>query len=293
MELDGRIEGAIESALEHAGLEEAPPRLRAAVRDAVFPGGGRIRPRLCLEVARACGDPDPGLSDAAAAAIEMIHCASLVHDDLPCFDAADTRRGLPAVHRRHGEDMAVLAGDSLIVEAFACLGAAAGKHPDKHAPLVQTLARASGMAAGISAGQAWETEPGVEIERVHRAKTASLFEAACVLGAVSAGQDGDPWRDCGRLFGEAYQIADDIADATGTREKLGKPVGQDAHLARPSMVQRHGLDAATRRLDERIQAAVEAIPACPGRGHLADTLAVWARRLAPRPTDPPGSAKKT
>jgi geranylgeranyl diphosphate synthase type II len=232
-------------------------------------------------VARACGDPAPELTDAAAAAIEMIHCASLVHDDLPCFDAADTRRGRPAVHRQHGEDMAVLAGDSLIVEAFACLVAASGTHRGRQAVLVEILARASGMAAGISAGQAWETEPGVELERVHWAKTASLFEAACVLGAVSTGHDGGPWRDCGRLFGEAYQIADDVADATGDRDTLGKPVGQDARLDRPSMVQQHGLEEASRRLDERIQAAVEAIPACPGRRQLADALAAWARRLVP------------
>ena len=104
---------------------EGPPLLAAAMRHAVFPGGARIRPQLCLAVARACGDAHPALADAAAAAIELLHCASLVHDDLPCFDDAATRRGQPSVHAAYGERLAVLAGDALIVLAFQTLAAAA------------------------------------------------------------------------------------------------------------------------------------------------------------------------
>jgi geranylgeranyl pyrophosphate synthase len=97
-------------------------KLAAAMRHAVFPGGARIRPQLCLAVARACGDSDPALADAAAAAIELLHCASLVHDDLPCFDDAPLRRGRASVHCAFGERLAVLAGDALIVQAFQTLG---------------------------------------------------------------------------------------------------------------------------------------------------------------------------
>ena len=99
------------------------------MRHAVLPGGARVRPQLCLSVAQACGDDLPEMSDAAAAAIELIHCASLVHDDLPCFDDADLRRGKPSVHRAYGEPLAVLAGDALIVMAFEALARAAQGEP--------------------------------------------------------------------------------------------------------------------------------------------------------------------
>lgn len=121
MDANRRIEQALDAAIAHLEAPGAPPRLAEALRYAVFPGGHRIRPRLCLSVARACGDDDPGASDAAAAAIELIHCASLIHDDLPCFDDAPLRRGQPSVHAAYGEPLAVLAGDALIVSAFETL----------------------------------------------------------------------------------------------------------------------------------------------------------------------------
>ncbi|MFN9479787.1 MAG: polyprenyl synthetase family protein, partial [Betaproteobacteria bacterium] len=114
MDATQRIEQALANALEcweTNGID--PPRLAAAMRHAVFPGGARIRPRLCLAIAAASGDPDPDVTEAAAAAIELMHCASLVHDDLPCFDNARTRRGLPSVHAAFGERIAVLTGDAL------------------------------------------------------------------------------------------------------------------------------------------------------------------------------------
>ncbi|MEE7477910.1 polyprenyl synthetase family protein, partial [Methylobacterium hispanicum] len=116
-----RIETALEVAVSSAEAPGAPPLLAEAIRYAVFPGGHRIRPRLCLAVARACGDDDPEAADAAAVAIELLHCASLVHDDLPCFDDAPLRRGKPAVHVAYGPALAVLTGDALIVAAFEAL----------------------------------------------------------------------------------------------------------------------------------------------------------------------------
>src|SRR5689334_15320992 len=121
MDAMGRIEQALFSAVDRAAGAGCPPRLAAAMHHAVFPRGARIRPRLCLSVARACGEDDPGLADAAAASIELLHCASLVHDDLPCFDDAVVRRGRPSVHKAFGESLAVLAGDALIVLAFQTL----------------------------------------------------------------------------------------------------------------------------------------------------------------------------
>ena len=116
-----RIEQALSAALTGTELPGGPPRLAAAVRHAVIPGGARVRPRLCVAVALACGDDDPALTDATAAALELLHCASLVHDDLPCFDDSPLRRGVPSVHSAFGERLAVLAGDALIVLAFQLL----------------------------------------------------------------------------------------------------------------------------------------------------------------------------
>ena len=109
MDILARIEQALDAALAQHEVPGAPPKLAAAIRHAVFPGGARIRPQLCIAVARACGDDDPALADAAAVALELMHCASLVHDDLPCFDNAATRRGRPSVQAAYGEPLAVLA----------------------------------------------------------------------------------------------------------------------------------------------------------------------------------------
>ncbi|NBS93692.1 MAG: geranylgeranyl pyrophosphate synthase, partial [Betaproteobacteria bacterium] len=123
MDAQLRIERALDAALRLGESTAAPPRLVAATRHAVFPGGARIRPKLCLAVAWACGDDAPTVSDAAAVAIELMHCASLVHDDLPCFDDAAMRRGQASVHAAFGERLAVLTGDALIVLAFRTLAA--------------------------------------------------------------------------------------------------------------------------------------------------------------------------
>src|SRR5215475_9188376 len=124
MDVATRIEKALNEAVGLADQPGCPPRLGAAMRAAVFPKGARVRPRLCHAVASACGDDQPGATNAAGAAIELLHCASLVHDDLPCFDNADLRRGKPSVHKAFGERLAVLAGDGLIVLAFEALGRA-------------------------------------------------------------------------------------------------------------------------------------------------------------------------
>ena len=133
----------LSAALAIAEAPGRPPRLAEAMRYAVFPRGARVRPRLCLAVAMACGEDVPELTDGAAAAIELLHCASLVHDDLPCFDDAATRRGRPALHLAFGEPLAVLAGDALIVLAFQTLGRFAHA-PQRLALLLMTVSRSVG-----------------------------------------------------------------------------------------------------------------------------------------------------
>ncbi len=281
MDPSRRIEQALNAAVALAEAPGAPPRLAAAIRHSVFPGGARVRPRLAIAASLACGEDDPALADAAAVAIELLHCASLVHDDLPCFDDAATRRGRPSVHRAFGEPLAVLAGDALIVLAFENLARAGTRHPRRLASLVGAVARAVGSPSGICAGQAWESEPGVVLSDYHRAKTGALFVCAAEAGALAAGAEPAPWRMLGEALGEAYQVADDIRDVAASAEELGKPVGRDAALGRPSAARSLGLHAAVERFDELVAQAMAAIPVCPGAGALRLLIRMEAQRLIP------------
>jgi len=277
-----RIEGALERAVGLAGGTGAPPRLAEAMRHAVFPGGARVRARLCLAVAHACEEDAPGISDAAAAAIELMHCASLVHDDLPCFDDAATRRGVVSVQRAYGAPLAVLAGDALIVLAFETLGRAAATAPERLGPLVLTLGRSTGMPLGICAGQGWESEPGAVLEDYQRAKTGALFTAACISGAVAAGADPNRWLALGDALGSAYQVADDLRDAMADEAEIGKPVGQDAAHDRPNAVAEMGVEGALGRLKGLVADALAAIPECPGEDELKALVLSEAKRLMPK-----------
>jgi geranylgeranyl diphosphate synthase type II len=281
MDETSRIEAALEQAVAHAEAPGGPPLLAEALRHAVFPGGARIRARLCLAVARACGDRDPGAASAAAAAIELLHCASLVHDDLPCFDDAETRRGKASVHAAYGVPIAVLAGDALIVLAFETLARGAARDVGRLAALTLTVARATGMPHGICAGQAWESEPEPDLSHYQRSKTGALFVAACAAGATAAGGEAALWTPLGDRLGEAYQVADDLRDAVADAAELGKPVGQDAAHDRPSAVTALGLRGAKARLEGLVGAAVDAIPPCLGRPLLEALVRSEAKRLVP------------
>jgi geranylgeranyl diphosphate synthase, type II len=279
--LSARIEAAIGQAVRTAQDGAAPPKLASALHYAVTPGGARIRPTILMSVALACGDDRPALSDAAAAALELIHCASLVHDDMPCFDDADVRRGKPSVHRAYSEPLALLTGDSLIVLAFEVLGRAAGRDPMRAVQLVTTLAQRTGSPNGICAGQGWESEPEVNLSAYHRAKTGALFIAATQMGAIAAGQDAEPWEELGARIGEAFQVADDLRDALYDEATLGKPAGQDAINARPNAVAELGVQGAIRRLTDILSGAIASIPSCPGEAMLAEMVRKYAERLTP------------
>ena len=277
-----RIERALHTAVAMAEIPGCPPKLAAAMRYSVFPGGARIRPRLCLAVAGACGEDQPKLADAAAASIELLHCASLVHDDLPCFDDAEIRRGKPSVHRAFGEPLAVLAGDSLIVLAFQLLVQNAAPSPSRLVPLVKTIGGSVGVPWGIVAGQAWECEDHADLAEYQREKTGALFAAATIAGAAAAGAEAEPWRRLGERLGEAFQVADDIRDVIENAEDLGKPVGRDRALGRPNAAAQFGLDGAVQRLRRLADEAVDAIPACPGARELRAVILSETQRLMPK-----------
>lgn len=278
------LENALAAVVDRAADPSCPPRFAQALRHAVFPAGARVRPALCLAVAAANGNDDPELALAAACAVELLHCASLVHDDLPCFDDAAERRGQPSVHAAFGERLAVLTGDALIVGAFESLAFAAGrcKVPARLAPVLGVLARGVGAPSGIAAGQAWECEPAVDLSLYHRAKTGALFVASTAVGAAAAGVAHGPWELLGARIGEAYQIADDIRDATAEAGSIGKPIGRDAALGRPNAVQACGLDGAVARLRQLIGEGLDSVPACAGRDVLCELLLEQSRRFLPK-----------
>ena len=282
MDMQKRIERGLERAVTFATASGNPAQISQAIRYSVFPGGARIRPRLCLAVATASGDHNPAAADAAATAIELLHCASLVHDDLPCFDDAELRRGKPSVHAVFGAPLAVLAGDALIVMAFETLARECISTPDRIAPLISTIGRAVGMPHGIIAGQAWESESEINLSEYHRAKTASLFTGATVSGAIAAGASPQQWMGLGEALGAAYQVADDLRDSVCDEDEIGKPKGQDVVHNRPNAVAEFGLAGAVSHLQMLVKNAADSIPDCPGSDMLRQLIMQEAKRLVPK-----------
>jgi geranylgeranyl diphosphate synthase type II len=214
-----------------------------------------------------------------------MHCASLVHDDLPCFDDADMRRAKPSVHLQFGEPIAVLTGDALIVLAFETVARGAKRSASRMSSLLTILADAVGSPKGIVAGQAWECEAAVSLSDYQRAKTGALFVGSTLAGAAAAGVDQTPWRTLGEKIGEAYQVADDLRDVLCDAAELGKPIGQDAVRSRPNAAAELGIGGAKSRLVELVDAAVGSIPDCPGAVELrklirAQTMQFFPKQLA-------------
>ena len=281
MEALSRIKQALVKAVGECEGKDSPPKLVEAIGHAVFGGGARIRPRLTLAVAAACQEDNPALTNAAAASIELLHCASLVHDDLPCFDDAAIRRSKPSVHKAFGEPLAVLAGDALIVLGFQTLTRHAAAHPQRLLPLLNILGQAVGAPSGIVAGQAWEGEQRVALSVYQRAKTGALFAGATMAGAAAAGADALPWGMLGQKIGEAYQVADDIHDAATDPDVMGKPAGRDIALDRPSAARELGLSNAVARFKLLMSQAVESIPDCTGADALRAHMLAEAKKFLP------------
>jgi geranylgeranyl diphosphate synthase type II len=254
-----RIEAALERAL--AGL--APP-LGAAAAYSVRAGGKRIRPLLTLASHRAVGgelpDGEASAVHAVAAAVELVHTYSLLHDDLPAMDDDDLRRGLPTAHRVYGVPVATAAGAALQQRAFLTLARAAEAGL---APRLPAMLRRLAVGAGVDGmvgGQYLDVEAegkavdGPGLEAIHRAKTAALFAAACALGAISGGGGPDQVKSLegyGTYLGLAFQIVDDLLDETGDAARMGKAVGVDRRLSKATYPSVYGLEAA-RALAERV-----------------------------------------
>lgn len=276
-----RIDNGLERALTYATANGCPPKIASALRYAVFPGGARVRPRLCLAVAMGCGDQNPHAADAAAVAIELLHCASLVHDDMPCFDDAATRRGKATVHVKFDEPLALLTGDGLIVLAFETIARECVSTPALIAPLITTVSKAVGTPYGLVAGQAWESETKIDLDQYHRAKTASLFTGAVTAGAIAGGGNALEWLGLGDALGAAYQIADDLYDYAGNADEMGKPCGQDSDHQRPNSVAQLGVSGALAKLAALVEQAADAVPKCKGQDQLKALIRNEARRLVP------------
>ena len=259
----------------------APDRLLAAMNHAVLGGGKRIRPFLVLESAALFGIPASAALDTAAA-LELVHCYSLAHDDLPAMDNDELRRGRPTVWKKFDEWTAILAGDALQTLAFEII-ARPQAHPDAgtRAALVVALARASG-AAGMAGGQALDLEadklgrpagPTVDhIRQLQGMKTGALLVFACEAGAMLAAAPHtaqDALRRYGTALGLAFQIADDLLDAEGDAATVGKAVAKDAAANKATLVSLMGLEAARAKLAETER---EAIAALEPFGARADVL---------------------
>ena len=215
-----------------------------------------------------------------AAAIELVHCASLVQDDLPCFDDADTRRGPPACHVVYGQATAILVGDALLTLAFETLANAPARRAPVAFRLMGLLTAAAGSSHGVIGGQALELEPHpVELEIYHRHKTAALFRAAAAGGAICCGVEADVsrWARIGELIGCALQLRDDMEDVERQSDDIGKPTGRDAALGRPNAALRFGVEGARRLRAARFASARALMAALPSVG---ETLASWAADVA-------------
>lgn len=244
-----------------------PERLNDAMRYAVLGGGKRFRPFLVLASARLCGLPDEAALNAGAA-LECIHCYSLVHDDLPAMDDDDMRRGRPTVHKAFDEATAILVGDSLLTLAFEIL-ADPSTHPHAavRSEMILGLARSAGRA-GMAGGQMLDLEaPGkdlaeADILRLQSMKTGALIRFACEAGAILAeagGAQRQALRDYGEALGLAFQLADDLLDVEGDAVLMGKAVAKDSNAGKGTIVSLIGVEAARRKLDELEARAADAL----------------------------------
>lgn len=251
-----------------------------AMKYSLSNGGKRLRPVLCLEFARACGADRFDALDFACA-VEYIHTYSLIHDDLPCMDDDDMRRGKPSCHKEFGEATALLAGDALLTHAFQILAGA--ELDDKKIALACGLLAQNAGVQGMVGGQVVdlkyesETPDLQQLLSVHRLKTGALISAACLLGCIAAGADDEKIAAASAFaydLGVAFQIKDDILDVVGSTEALGKPVGSDAENNKTTYVTVRGMENAQKDVEMLTSAAVSRLNAFENTDFLK-TLALY------------------
>ena len=259
-----------------------PASLHAAMRHSLFAGGKRLRQLLCAACAEACGAPRAAALFPAAA-IECLHTYTLIHDDLPCMDDDDLRRGVPTCHKVYGEAVALLAGDALQALAFEL----AAQTPGAALEIVRELADAAG-SVGVVGGQVedmlGEHLPPDEarLRFIQQHKTGDLIVCACRMGVRAAGGSPAALAAATRYaaaLGEAFQIADDLLNETSTAEQLGKAVGTDAAREKTTAVSVYGMAGAKKRLAELVAEALAALAGFPGD---VAPLAALARHVAER-----------
>jgi farnesyl diphosphate synthase len=284
------VETVLEAILSRqvlAGETERPARLLSAMRHGVLNGGKRLRPFLLIEAAELFGG-EPGGAIRAAAAIELVHCYSLIHDDLPAMDDDDLRRGQPTVHKAFDEATAILAGDSLLTLAFDVIAdPLTHRDGETRALLVLCLARASGLG-GMAGGQMLDLDAEhqqldeTRVITLQAMKTGALIRAACEMGAVAAGADEHSrlrLRTFGELAGKAFQLADDILDVTQTAEILGKQAAKDEGRGKATLVSIHGIENSRRMADDLVRQAIECLEPFGDRAcWLAEAAEFIARR---------------
>jgi len=270
-----------------AGPGEPPERLVAAMRHGSLNGGKRLRPLLLRQAAGAFGVP-VSRTIQAGLAVEMIHCYSLVHDDLPAMDDDDLRRGQPTVHRAYDEAAAILAGDTLLTHAFGVLAHdSLDADPAVRIRLVAELAAGAG-AGGMAGGQMRDIEGETSflteraIARMQAMKTGALIRAAVRMGAILGGaSDAELTQltDYAEAAGRAFQLADDILDITASPEAMGKATGKDAGAGKQTLVATLGLEGARTRLNQTVN---EALSTLRTFGPKADGLRASVRYFASR-----------
>lgn len=266
------------------------PKVGEAMRYSLEAGGKRVRPALCMLAAEALGSPaETALS--CAIALEYIHTYSLIHDDLPAMDDDDLRRGKPTCHVAFGEGQAILAGDGLLTEAFSVLAGDEGLSTERRLLAVCILAEAAGWR-GMVGGQSLDLEGEARTQKgepydldhlmlIHRLKTGALLRASLELGGAAAGASPTQrkaLREAGAALGLAFQIQDDILDATSTAEQMGKRVGKDAGKGKITYPLLLGLDDARKALQEATERALGHLQTLPNPA----PLVAWARFLAER-----------
>ena len=278
-ELLAEVEGALSAALDG---HELAPRLREAMRYAVLGGGKRVRPILTLRACEAAGG-SRGDAMPAAIALEMIHCFSLVHDDLPALDNDDLRRGRPTTHRAHGEALAILAGDALTSVALEVALASPVRGAQVAAELASaTTAMITGQVYDTVGGLPGDPDPAARLRMIHDNKTGALIRCACRMGAVCASPDParlEALTRYGQAMGLMFQVVDDILDETQSTAHLGKAAGKDRDAGKVTYPAVFGLETSLRHVQDLLGASLEALRPL---GQAADPLRDMAHALATR-----------
>src|ERR1700731_5080615 len=278
---DAALERLLPPATQH------PVSIHRAIRHSVFAGGKRLRPILCMEAGRVIAGSRPAGIEDLAAALELLHTYSLIHDDLPALDNDDLRRGRPTCHKVFGEAIAILAGDALQTQAYEVLARLACP-AEARVRIIEEIARSTGTVDGMIGGQVVDLEaehraPTAEmLEYIHRAKTAALITASLVSGGMYAGAKDSEVRKLrafGQSIGLAFQIVDDVLDVTQTSEQLGKTAGKDTAAQKVTYPALFGVEESERKAESLVSAAFAELDSF---GERAETLKELARYLVER-----------